>query len=479
MPYPFIGPTYQTQSRTVGSERLMNLYVEVTESPGEAKKATFYGTPGLLKVHSLANQPGRGLFAQDERCFAVAGADFVEVTSISEVGATVVVRGQLPNDGQPVSISSNGKEGHQLFITSAGQGYIFDLNDHSLTQIKLGDAFPPGVIMGGYIDGYFVAVWPNFFGISKRFDGTVWANLDHAILSFTSGHLHALAVHRRELWLIGEHTTEVWYHSGQGTPPFQPVPGAFIEMGTEAPWSITTMEHGIGWLGQNNRGGRYIVFAPQYVPQRISTHAVESALRGYPRVEDFRAYSYQENGHTFLMFTSPENNATWHYDMSVPAPFAWGERGWWNSTTGEYEAQRQIAHAYQDGLHIMLDRSHDAIYLQRLGLCRDDDVLIRSMRRLPHAAADMQLRYYSSFELGIESGVGSAEGSDPQLMLRCSNDGGFTWGNELWTSAGRQGQYGRRARWLRLGRARDRVFEVVQSDTAKRAWQWVDVQVVP
>ncbi len=59
---------------------------------------------------------------------------------------------------------------------------------------------------------------------------------------------------------------------------------------------------------------------------------------------------------------------------------------------------------------------------------------------------------------------GLSPGGDPQVMLRCSNDGGKTWGSEVWRSAGKAGEYSRRIRWNGLGSGRRRVFEVVMTD---------------
>lgn len=58
-------------------------------------------------------------------------------------------------------------------------------------------------------------------------------------------------------------------------------------------------------------------------------------------------------------------------------------------------------------------------------------------------------------------------GSDPQIMLQVSKDGGHTWGNELWRSLGAQGQYSRRVTWKRLGIAKDWVFRFRVSDPVK------------
>jgi hypothetical protein len=45
-------------------------------------------------------------------------------------------------------------------------------------------------------------------------------------------------------------------------------------------------------------------------------------------------------------------------------------------------------------------------------------------------------------------------------MLRWSDTRGRTWGQPLAQSLGATGQYLTQAQWNRLGRARDRVFEV-------------------
>lgn len=55
-------------------------------------------------------------------------------------------------------------------------------------------------------------------------------------------------------------------------------------------------------------------------------------------------------------------------------------------------------------------------------------------------------------------------GVDPVAILRISNDGGKTFGAEMPRTIGRMGEYSHRTRWLRLGQARRRVFEVVVSD---------------
>lgn len=75
--------------------------------------------------------------------------------------------------------------------------------------------------------------------------------------------------------------------------------------------------------------------------------------------------------------------------------------------------------------------------------------------------------FYSSFQLDIQQGQGlngNVQGSDPECMLRFSDDGGRTWSNIKQASIGKIGQYKKRAIFRRLGHARDRVFEITISD---------------
>jgi hypothetical protein len=62
------------------------------------------------------------------------------------------------------------------------------------------------------------------------------------------------------------------------------------------------------------------------------------------------------------------------------------------------------------------------------------------------------------------------QGSDPEVMLRWSDDGGHTWSSEHWAKIGKIGEYYRRVFWRRLGmtvKLRDRVYELSGTDPVK------------
>jgi len=95
-----------------------------------------------------------------------------------------------------------------------------------------------------------------------------------------------------------------------------------------------------------------------------------------------------------------------------------------------------------------------------------ETLIPRRLRRAPHLSLEQRTRFYGTVQVDLECGraLATGQGRDPQIMLRWSDDGGHTWSNEHWRSAGRMGQYAHRALWQRGGRSRDRIFEVVVSD---------------
>ncbi len=78
--------------------------------------------------------------------------------------------------------------------------------------------------------------------------------------------------------------------------------------------------------------------------------------------------------------------------------------------------------------------------------------------------------------------LGSPAPTNPQVMLRWSDDGGHTWSNEHWASMGKIGEYGKRVIWRRLGmttKLRDRVYEISGSDPVKIAIMGAELTATP
>lgn len=72
--------------------------------------------------------------------------------------------------------------------------------------------------------------------------------------------------------------------------------------------------------------------------------------------------------------------------------------------------------------------------------------------------------------------IAGIDGQVAYLMLRWSDDGGHLYSNEHILSIGAVGQYAFRCYLNRLGRSRDRIFEVSCSDPIP--WRFVDAYLM-
>jgi len=320
------------------------------------------------------------------------------------------------------------------------------------------------------VDNYFVYNKPN----SQQWAASNPLSPITNALSFSSkdgapDNLVSLIVDHREVYLLGEASSEVWVDVGSFPFPFQRIPGTSTQTGIAAKFSVARLGNSFAYVSRNNRGQAEIVMMNGYIPTRISTHAVEqSLLGGY--VNDAIAWTYQQEGHECYVITFPTLDLTWVFDISTQMWHKWLSI----DTTNTYHRHRGNCSAVFQGLVYVGDYQNGIIYLLDPNNFTDNGQEIRRLRRAPHLVTDLQRQYLEEFQIQFQPGVGltgitqplnnEVVGANPQAMLRWSNDGGSTWSNEHWTSIGAVGLYKNRAIWRRLGWSRDRVFEVVVTD---------------
>ena len=463
MKTPILGATYVARSVNAADARMMNLFPEMVPDGGK-EPAFLQRAPGLRLLATVGTGPVRGLWTFGNYGYVVSGNELYRIDS----SYTITLLGTVSGDG-PVSMADNGT---QLFIACNPAGYIYNASTGDFQQIT--DPDFPGAVTVGYLDGYFVFNEPNSqrVWVTSLLDGTSIDPLEFASAEGSPDGLISLIIDHREAWLFGTNSVEVWYDAGLADFPLQRIQGAFNEIGCVAPYSVAKMDNGIFWLGADARGRGIVYRANGYTGVRISTHAVEWQIQQYGNLSDALAYTYQQDGHSFYVLIFPSANTTWVYDAATQA---WHERaGWSNGAWTRHRSNCQMSYNNQI---IVGDYEDGRIYAFDLDVYDDDGSVqrwLRSWRALPTGQNNLKRTAQHSLQLDMETGVGIniGQGSDPQVMLRWSDDGGHTWSNEHWVSVGKIGEFYRRAIWRRLGmtlKIRDRVYEVSMTDPVKTA----------
>jgi len=315
------------------------------------------------------------------------------------------------------------------------------------------------------VDNYFVYNRPDTqqFGCSNVLS-PISGNTNFSSKDGAPDDLVTLIVDHREIYLLGETSSEVWVDQGTSPFPFTRIPGTSTQHGIAAAFSVSRLGNSFAYLSRNNRGTAQIVQMNGYVPQRISTHAVENTLTG-KTITDAVAWTYQLEGHEVYVISFPTLQLTWCYDIATQMWHKW----LYTNNSGQYERCRGNCAAVFQGYVLVGDYANGKIYHLDRNVYTDDGQHVKRLRRAPHLTTDLQRQYFEELQLQFQPGVGLdvGQGEDPQAMLRWSSDGGSTWSSEHWTTIGKIGKYTNRAIWRRLGTARDRIFEVTVSDPVK------------
>lgn len=315
-----------------------------------------------------------------------------------------------------------------------------------------------------YQDGYFFFAKPgtNTVYCSNLFSTTFNALNFVNLTGSTAPVLNMVSLHRN-LYIQTTQTTEIYYNAGVSPGfPFSRINGGYLEQGLLAQYSLAQTANAMFWLGQDKSGNGIVYTTSTFLPERISTFAIEEQLSEYSTMEDAIGYTYTEGGHSFYVLNFPTAQKTWCYDISTKF---WHERAY--NDNGFQVMQKQVYHQFAFGIHIVGDYSNGNVYQQDQDFFTDNGTVIIRKRVSPHLAKDILRMFYSSFQLDIQQGQGLdgiQQGDNPMCMLRFSDDGARTWSNIKTSSIGKIGEYKKRAIFRRLGQARDRVFEITISD---------------
>lgn len=475
---PILGGNYVTRSPNAAYARMVNLFPEAVPEGG--KEAAFLSRcPGLKFYITLGSGPIRGMWQFGNYGYVVSGTSLYQINSAGSAS----LLGSVSGSSAPVSMADNG---YQLFIACGGPSYIYNTNTGILQQIT--DPDFPGAETVCYLDGYFVFNEPNSQKIwcTAILNGTDIDALDFASAEGSPDNIVAIIADHREIWVFGEQSTEVWYNVSAGADfPLSRIQGAFNEFGCAAPFSVCKMDNGLFWVGKDARGTGMVYRANGYKADRISNHSMEWQIQQYPIVSDAVGYTYQQEGHSFYVLNFPSGNATWVFDVSTGE---WHERAAFNTSTGQLERHWGVCQMFFNNLILIGDYRNGNVYSFDMTTYSDNGNIqkwLRSWRVFPPGQNNLKGTAQHELQIDMQTGVGLdgvGQGTDPQLMLRWSDDAGHNWSSTKYAKMGRIGRTDTRVMFRRLGmteKLRDRIYEISGTDPVKVVIMGAEVRASP
>lgn len=428
------------RSKPWSGAKIVNCFSEKADGDKQQDFALML-IPGLSLFSDISTDPARGLHFMGSTLYAVIGTTLYSVTS---AGVATSV-GAIPGTDR-VQMADNGA---QLAICAGGLGYVLSAGVLAV-PVDL-----PAVSSVTYIDGYFI--WTIADSDQAIFsainDGTSYDLLDVFSAEGSPDGLLGILNSHRELLMMGTDTIEIFYDSGDADNPFQRQGNAFVERGIFSRDSAVKIDNAVVFFGND----RIVYRMDGYTPIRISTHAIEYHLRN---VTDAWGFEYTQEGHKFYLLCTDQG--TWGYDIATGA---------WHERKSKDRANYRVGFSENAWERpVFADNETGKLYTPSFDAYDEDGDEITLEIELPSIGDGIERRSMYMFQVYCETGVGlnSGQGSDPQLMLTYSDDGGRNFSNELWRSLGAIGAYRTRVIWRSLGQFRQRQMRLTMTDPVRR-----------
>lgn len=449
--------SYELRSDQASTSRLLNCFVEelpenarspllLTRAPGTTPFVTV-GTGPIQAVHRVHGSTGP--------IYVVSGGALYSVTS----AGTVTLLGVVGSSDQ-MDIASNDTS---VVVVNPDTGNAYHWTSPTFAQITDADFLSSGDVE--FVDNYLVFRERDsgVFFCADLGSATSFDALNFATAESHPDNLVGIKADHRQLILFGENSIEIWENTGQSGFPFERIINGVIELGCLNGRTVEKLDNSVIWVANDYTIRRL----NGMTPDRISTHAIEQWLRDVD-MDTGRAWSYTYDGHLFyvLTFTAtassiPRTN-TKVYDATTGL---WHERETYGSDYWEWGFPTVMSWG---GMIVGNLTDNRLSYLDPSIYAEDGETQRMEWVYQP-VYAEGRRAFHDKLEMIFERGVGltSGQGSDPEVMLDMSDDGGRTWLALPNQPMGQIGEYSQRCSWSALGSSDQRVYRAAVSDPVK------------
>lgn len=481
---PLLGNPYEGQSIIASAQECINLYGELNKNPQAPSPITYYLTPGLNNFAQSPNLTGK------VRCSYRSSLDAAYIVIDTFVylmlrngGLSLI--GTITDRPTQVIMADNGLV---VILVDGVSGWAIDIATNSFIQIVDPNFYGASFVV--FLDTFFVFNRPDtnqfYISLSQVDYAQIVANtafdpLDIAAKSGSADPIASIATVHKELWLIGELTTEVWIGTGAADFYFQLQQGAYIDHGCIAPYSVTTTDVLVFFIMKDKAGSCIIVKGGGYELTDISTPFIVAEIKQYKTVTDAIGFNFQINDHAFYAIVFPTANKTWLYELKTGMWARWC----WTDDNGAFNRHRANCAMFVYDKNYVGDWENGKIYELNPTTYTDARQPIVRVRTCPHFVGPNYERLtFPSLDVDIQCGTSDHVDLDtdppeelPMISLSWSNDRGKTYSNPVEQSLGNQGEFLTTVSWNRLGLARDKVFKLQWSAAIETALNGIFIEV--
>jgi hypothetical protein len=441
---PILGPSSVNSVIQVNPQKTVNMYLKA-EGAGAKHPFTLRHTPGLFLKETATGGTGRSNGVMfDSRLFFIIGEKLCSIDTngiLSEVGTLLTSSGRVDIvAGRDYILLTDGTYGY------AWDGVTFTAN------IQATDAdFPDNPTHCEYLDGFFLvneSGTDNFYKSASE-NPLSWDALEFEVASAAPDNILAIRAYDRDFIAFGQWTIQRYFNSGDADFPFSPYPNT-VQAGILAPYSVISTAFGTPFLGNTKDGYTAVFMLAGGQLTRLSDKDIDDRISELTSKSSAIGSVYTQKGHTFYCLTFPGDDLTLVCDLSQDN--VWHDRS--SLIDGEAGRWRVSGLGYLAGNKIYaVDYANANIYELSLTTYSENELTIQR-RRVTQIIHNERNRFtIHSRETEMRAGVGlvSGQGSNPQMMMRISSDGGITYSGWRNKPFGKLGEYRRRAVYKRVG----------------------------
>lgn len=430
--------SYQSPALSLSAQRVVNART-VKAQQGSRTQTPVFRCPGIASFVSFGSSI-RGASKVGDTLVVVAGNT---AYSVSSTGTTSSL-GAIPWSG-PCPSAAGVDE--CVFLDSTGTAHVVTT---SVTTVTDADFLPATQVQ--WIDGYFLFLAADRVFASDFNDPTSYNALSYDSLTWATQQPIAIIADTRDIIHFMPQAMAIGYNKGTTPYPFGLSADGFIERGCLAPKSPAKLDNTVFWLADD----RTVRALRGATPVRVSTEPMEQLFARMTTLDDAFGMAISQDGSFSYILTFPTEGRTFEYNVATEL---WNER----ASSGE-DYWKVQGHIEAHGRHyVWIDNKLGYLDPQVYAEFGDPQTVILTSENMNDG---VNWVHFDRIEIDADMGVGliTGQGSDPQIVLRYSDDGGKTWSADYQRSMGAIGEYRKRAIFTRHGRSRSRVYQLQYSD---------------